>query len=239
MLRGPRPFALVDRYLACRLGADLTAPPLVGTVVIESERRLRPEPSYGFVHVLWWVVWADGRSLLSVPPGAGARVASLVATVPSMDAIGAEDLVLRLDEALGGVLATGGQVQRGLFFACDGNSLRPPESGAWVRLVDERMPPAEGLTLPTHCFPNGLVCGVVAEERVAAVAYAHRSGLMEDAVADLGVETAPAYRRRGYARTASAAVAQEMARNGGEALYHCAAANHASAATAAGGGGGG
>ena len=55
---------------------------------------------------------------------------------------------------------------------------------------------------------------------------------MEDRIADLGVGTAPGYRRRGYAKTAVAAVVDHITRAGGEALYKCAPANLASAATA-------
>ncbi|MHB1294099.1 MAG: GNAT family N-acetyltransferase [Anaerolineae bacterium] len=228
-----RTFDLVDRYLAYRMGTDVSALSSPGLIVVESERRLRPEPSYGFVHVLWWVEWVDGRSLLSVPPGAGPRVAALLAELPNPVTPGNADCIPQLDEALGGVLAAGGRTQYGLLFACDKASLRPQEPGEWKRLADTSIPPAEGLTLPTHCFPDGLVCGVVVDGCVAAVAYAHRSGIMEGLVADVGVETAPAYRRRGYARMAVVAVAQEVARSGGQVLYHCAETNAASAATAA------
>lgn len=67
---------------------------------------------------------------------------------------------------------------------------------------------------------------------VVAVAYAHRTGLMEDQVADVGVETAPAFRRRGYATLAVAALVNAMAQKGGETLYGCAPANLASHRTA-------
>jgi len=55
---------------------------------------------------------------------------------------------------------------------------------------------------------------------------------MEDQVADIGVETAPVYRRRGYAKTAVSAVVEHIARTGGEARYGCRPDNLASIATA-------
>ena len=64
------------------------------------------------------------------------------------------------------------------------------------------------------------------------MAYAHRTGLMEDQVADLGVETAEHYRRRGYAQTVVSAVVAELAHGGGEAIYACSPGNLASVATA-------
>lgn len=55
---------------------------------------------------------------------------------------------------------------------------------------------------------------------------------MEETVADMGVATAPAYRRRGYAKTAVSAVVEHITHNGGEARYSCRPKNSASIATA-------
>ncbi len=43
-------FPLVDRYVGMRLGTDLSAIPRGKVCVVESERRLRAELSYGYVH---------------------------------------------------------------------------------------------------------------------------------------------------------------------------------------------
>ncbi len=67
---------------------------------------------------------------------------------------------------------------------------------------------------------------------VVSVAYAHRAEMMEDRVADIGVETSPVYRRRGYARAVVSAVIGEIAQRGGQALYGCSPDNAASIATA-------
>lgn len=55
--------------------------------------------------------------------------------------------------------------------------------------------------------------------------------LLENCVADVGVETAPPYRRRGYAQAVVAAVVEELTDVGGEAAYSCAPENVASVAT--------
>ena len=55
---------------------------------------------------------------------------------------------------------------------------------------------------------------------------------MEDRIVDLGVETAPAHRRRGYAKTAVSAVVEHVTDRGGEGRYGCRPDNHASIATA-------
>ena len=100
------------------------------------------------------------------------------------------------------------------------------------RLADESVPAAEGLRLPTHCFPDGVVYGVVRDNKVVSVAYAHRAGVMEDMVADIGVETAPGHRRRGWARAAVSALVGHFTERGGEARYGCSPDNKASVATA-------
>jgi RimJ/RimL family protein N-acetyltransferase len=67
---------------------------------------------------------------------------------------------------------------------------------------------------------------------VVSVAFAHRAGILEDRVADIGVETAAGYRRRGYAQAAVAALVGHFTQRGGEARYGCSPSNQASMAIA-------
>ncbi len=76
--------------------------------------------------------------------------------------------------------------------------------------------PAE-LTLPAYA--------VAAEGAVVAAAWVGNEGI--------AVETAPAYRRRGYARAAASAVVAALLCEGREAVWRCSAANAASCALAA------
>lgn len=229
-------FPLLDRYLSVRLDAPLDRlnP---GFVLVETARRLQRETSYGFQHVLWWVWLADGRSVLSLVPGAGACVSEITRRVVSAEHLRDPKVAASLREALNGWLTQRGDTQisgggLSLQFACNAAHLQVHQRSECRRLRDASIPPAPGLELPTHCFPDGLVYGAVVDGCVASVAYAHRTGLMEDQVADIGIETAPDYRRRGLAQTALSAVATQMIGQGGEVLYSCGAANPASIATA-------
>lgn len=233
----PSPFPLVDRFHGLRLGVDPKAAGPGRTVVIETPLRLRRELSYGYLRALWWLWIEDGRSVISVPPGAGAEARRAVGDTALPEAIRDATMTARLRAAADAALRRAGlretdRVLRDLVFACNAALLRERTCGDCRRLTDETVPAAEGLRLPTHCFPDGIAYGVVADGSVASVAYAHRTGLMEDCVADLGVETAPAYRRRGCASTAVSAVVAHVAREGGEARYGCDPANMASIATA-------
>ncbi len=90
--------------------------------------------------------------------------------------------------------------------------------------------------MPTQCFPDGIVYGIVygivEDRRIVSVANAHRTGLIEDREVDLAVETAPPYRNRGYAKTVVSAVTAHMTSTGGEAVSFCRADNLASMTTA-------
>ena len=227
-------FPLVDRYLSTVLDIDLAALAPGELRVAGSPRRLRPEKSYGFIHALYGLWLEDGQTALSVPAGAHDAVSEsmrlLASPSPSLDL--AQRLKPFIDRALTEAgLSPTSRTSESLLFACNGAILRHRGPKA-IRLQDESLPPAAGLSLPVHLFPDGIVYGVVIDACVVSVAYAHRTGLMESEVADLGVETAPAYRRRGYAGACVAAVTAHITSQGGEALYGCSPQNTASAATA-------
>jgi len=233
----PYAFPLVDRYMGLRMDIDLSILEPARVRVVESARRLRRELSYGFVHALWWVWLTDGRSAASVPPGAGAAVRRILKNVRGADELFDPRVAEQLKGPVNNSLREAGmkevdRVLRDVCFACNGSLLRRHRYGDCRRLVDESIPPAGGLRLPTHCFPDGIVYGVVADGMVVSLAHAHRPGVMEHEVADLGVGTAPAHRQRGYAKTAVSAVVEHITRSGGEARYGCSPDNQASIATA-------
>lgn len=230
-------FPLVDQYTGIHMDVGLSALGPGRVEVVETSRRLRKEQSYGFIHALWWIWLMDGRSAVSVPPGAGETLTAIVAEARTAEDLRDPDIAERLKPPVNDVLCRAGlaeadRVLRSLSFACNASLLRRHRYGHCRRLTDDSIPPAEGLSLPDHCFPDGIVYGVVADGAVVSVAFAHRSGCMEDQIADLGVETAPAHRRRGYAKTVVSAVVEHVTRGGGEARYACNPGNEASIATA-------
>ena len=231
-------FPLVDEYVSTRLGPLLPTLPEGRHTVVESSRRLTAEQSYGYVHALWWVWLADGRSVVSVPPGFAHEIRRLLGSPGSDEAIFEDDLADRLrppvDRALreAGLLSTD-RILLDLVLACDASLLRRHPHAACQALKDSAIPPADGLHLPTHCFPDGHVFGVVADGEIASFAFAHRSDVLENQVADIGVETAASHRRKGFARAVVSALVADFVERGGEARYGCSPDNVASRATAA------
>ena len=149
-----RKFGIVEQYLSTRMGMALDV--LAGrTAVGESQRRMLREEGYGYVRVLWWLWLEDGRSLVSVPPGAGGPVQETVRTVGGPQSLFEADLAEGLKAAVNPVLEAAGvspvnRVISDVYFVCSRADLRPHEAGPCVRLTDESIPPAPGLKLPTH-----------------------------------------------------------------------------------------
>jgi ribosomal protein S18 acetylase RimI-like enzyme len=234
-------FRLLGRYAAIRLGLDRDELKTRDQIIVESERRNYPEPSYAYVRLVWWMRYVDGRTMISVPPGAR-DVAARFATgrhhatcLP--DESEAQVLIALINKSQarrGGPQAS--RVMQDLILACNHDTLRGvellPALGSLVRLCGPGWTYAPGLRPPEQCFPDGVAYGVVKDGMVVAVAFAHRTGLMEDRVADLGVETAEEYRRRGYGRAVVHAVTNHLVSRGGEAWYACSPENVASQATA-------
>ncbi len=228
------PFAIVEAFESDLLGLDLGALAPGRPAVVESVARLRRQPSYGFVRAAVLLALADGRTALSVPPGAGEAAERVLAEGEDLlgDAFAAA-LTAAVEPALH---AAGlGRIKRHFadrVFACGAAELRRHRHGDLRRLRDESVPPVPELALPTHCFPDGTAYGIVENDRVVSVAYAHRIGAYEDRLADLGVITAYAWRRMGYAQSVVSAVAGEVIDRGGEARYGCQVENQGSVATA-------
>ena len=230
-------FPLVDQYIGVRLDADVVALIPGEPVVVESVRRLRPEQSFGYVHALSGIWFEDGRVVVSVPPGARDGIVEVLSDVQMADDRFDQTWLQRLKAPVDAALRRAGlsavrNEWDAVCFACDAASLRSHSRGDCRRLYDESIPPVEGLCLPTHCFPDGVVYGVVEQGCIVAVAHAHRSDLMEGQIVDIGVETAEPYRRRGYAKTVVSTVTAHITRSGGEGVYSCGASNQASIATA-------
>jgi hypothetical protein len=229
-------FLLIEQYLGTQLDIPLGTIAPGETRVVETTRRTRCEQSYGYIHALYGIWLEDGRGAVSVPPGAGQAIRELLAGAGSPHPSLETGLVDEMARIVNGSLDHYGlppvyKSWEQRLSGCNAPKVHAWEIGDCIRLVDESIPAVEGLSLPTHCFPDGIVYGVVVEGQVVSCAYAHRSGIMEDRVADLGVETAEGYRKRGYAKTAVSAVTGQMTRMGGEALYNCHPANTSSIAT--------
>jgi len=229
-------FKLVREYLLSRLDAAGAGD---GLIVVESERRLRCEMSYGFIHMIWIVDFADGTVVVSLPPNASEAVKAFISDAfenkcdITDEAFTSSFKALADDEAKRLFGQESCRCFSDLMFACNAETLAPVNPNVTPeRIVDDRYKCSKDIHYPAHCLPDGSVYAVTEKDKIVSVAYAHRTGECQDIVADIGVETSKRYRKRGYARACVNAVARHVIENGGESLYKCAPTNTASMHTA-------
>ena len=229
-------FTLVREYLLSRLGAENIGDGLAVTVV-ESERRLHREMSYGYIHLVWIVAFGDSI-IASVPPGTSEAVKAYIRGQVGKKDITDRAFVFPLKALVEGeAKRLCGKTQCNCFsdlmFACDAETLAPARPDVTpARVIGNSLECCGDIHFPGHCLPDGIVYGIIEKGKIVSVAYAHQTGEYQDIVADIGVETSKRFRRKGYARACVNAVARHAIENGGESLYKCSPDNMASRHTA-------
>jgi len=233
----PLAFHIIDQQLSLRLHCDIAAIVPGRVTVVETPLRLVAEHYFSYVRALWWMWFADGRSVVSVPPGAERAIARLVSDIADEHGMHDPTLIAALRETIDRLLGAEDtsatyEVARDVCFACSANLLQWQATGDCRRITDVNLPHAEGLWWPALCINESVAYGIYADDRVVTIAYAHKSAIMPKQVADIAVCTAEPYRRHGYARSAVAALVEHFTCTGGEARYTCDIDNGLSIATA-------
>ena len=232
-------YPLTREYLSSRLD---TADSGEAVTIAESERRLRCEPSYGFVHLIWIIALADGTRAASLPVDAAPKLkAFLRDALPAAD-ITSKVFIRRMKKyAKAEAKRLFGKKQfrkrrfrcySDLMFACDAATLAPENTNVRPQRITEVLPCSEDIHLPARLLPDGIVYGIINDNTIVSIAYAHQTGEYRHLVADIGVETSKQQRKKGYARACVRAVAQQAIDGGGESLYKCSPENTASIHTA-------
>ena len=230
-------FDLIDKYVGIRLGVDLADVKPEQISIVESPRRLSPEMSYGFVHALWWVRFDDGRSVISVPPGCKRGTGHVIGDIGKDEYPFTEEAGTILKTSIESAIKKAGlapvdRILLDLAFACNGKLLHVFPLTTCQKLGNPAAPLADGVHVPPRCIEDGVAFGVMDRGVVVSVAYAHRSGVMQDCVADIGVETTASHRRQGLAKATVSALVNDFTARGGQARYGCSPENSASIATA-------
>jgi hypothetical protein len=227
------PFSLLRNYAAFRMGVCTLAEADDRPRIVPSLRRTKPEPSFSFARVLYWLRLRSGAATVSVAPYLAEAVASWISTRPPFvelpDDEQAQDLLVHVRSATVPPGMAAASVARHEIYACDSTCIVPPPSvtppASLVRIRTAGLTYAGDIWPPEHCLPDGTAFGVMHSGKIVAVAYAHRIGTMEAQIADIGVETAADYRRRGYARACVHGVCEVYTVRGGQAWYECSPSN--------------
>ena len=228
-------FGLVREYLLTRMGITELNDKLT---LIESERRLRCELSYGYVHLIWITGFDDGRIAVSLPPGIANDVKTYIRDNAVYNDIASKSFMSPLhelaDRETKRLLGKNScKCFTDLVFACDSESIKPPNPGVTAqRITDTRYECNADIWFPDHCLPDGVVYGVLENNKIVSLAYAHKTGEYQDTVADVGTVTSKEFRKKGYARECVNSVARHFIENKGESVYKCSPTNTASVSTA-------
>ena len=234
-------FQLLKQYAAKQLGIAVDYLVQDGVFIIESERRSQRELSHSYIRVLYWIHFLQGATVISVPPGFREIVEHCLKGKSGMKQFPNEDRITELIKNINTLLEKNGRplIEEKLdneVFACDRLSLKEIEfndnSGTLKRIQNTDFEYAKDIWPPNHCLPDGVIYGIIKNEKVISVAYAHQTGIMENLVADIAVVTSKDYRRKGYAKAVLQAVMKHFVNKEGEAWYGCSPQNIASQATA-------
>ena len=228
-------FGLVSDYLFSFLDAKETTSKLT---IVETEKRHSCMPSYGMIHMFYIVKFSDDYTIASVPLNTSERVKSFLHENVSKYDIDDSLFVSTLkDLANEEAKKQFGKELKGhwnsLIFACNAETIKNPNPNIRaIRITDNRYECSDDVNFPDHCIPNGIVYSVVEDKKIVSLAHAHKTGDYQDIVADIGVDTANGYRKKGYARECVNAVARHVIERGGESVYICSPNNIASINTA-------
>ena len=228
-------FKLVNEYMFFRLGAKELSK---NFRIIETERRLKCEPSYGYVHMIWIVKFIDGSIVASVPSGTSEKVKLFLSDSINKENIYDTFFISQLKD-LADIEAKrifGKESCRytaSSIFVCNANTIAPANQNIkTIRITDNNFECCDDVNFPGHCLPDGVIYGVIENSQIVSLAYAHKTGIYQDLVADIGVDTSKEYRRKGYARECVNSVARHFINRSGESVYACSPDNIASVSTA-------
>ena len=228
-------FKLVNDYMLFRLGATEMSREFK---IVETERRHKRESSYGYVHMIWIVKFADDSVIASIPLNTSEKVKSfLCENINQYDIYDnffvsqLKDLADFESKRIFGKESCG--YTPSSIFACNSNTIASANENINVmRITDNSFECCDDIHFPDHCLPNGIIYSVVENNRIVSLAHAHKTGEYQDIVADIGVDTSIDYRRKGYARECVKFVARHFIEKGGESVYSCSPDNIASVNTA-------
>jgi len=228
-------FKLVDEYMFSRLGLQSINKNLT---IVETEKRHTCEISYGYINMIWIVKFIDNSVVASVPLNLSETIKSFIYDnidkyditdslfITPLKELADKEAKKLFDKSLC-------RCFNSLIFACNNESIAPiSQNVKTVRITDKRFECHDDIHFPEHCLPDGIIYGVIENNKIVSLAHAHKTGKYQDIVADIGVDTSKDYRRKGYARECVNSVARYVINKGGESIYICSPDNIASIHTA-------
>ncbi len=204
-----------------------------GVVVRLSQRRAAPLPGYPRAMQVYALCVGGQLAVSCAPSFEGAVRAALRGAGTDMDAF-AQALAARTREA-----GMAGEMRRGHNFLYVGGgepiggarALAAADSPAYRAFYWELHGISEAdwpLAYFAQCVEKGFSFGVFEGRRLACATDAPDMPHMAECVAEIGINTLPSFRGRGYASAASDAAARAIASSGRAPIWSCGQGNEAS-----------
>jgi GNAT superfamily N-acetyltransferase len=233
----------LDAFHAEVLGCPLAEVEPGEIRVVASERRWRREEGYGVIFPFWLLV-TRSRGVISVRPELEEPVRAIVRGATDAAALFGEEYAATLEAACRAVLSAD-EAQKlfrshSLNFYADAVHFRSFTVPGCRRLtpddqelIDE-MSRVSAFWCTEECVRFGAAFGVITDGKLVARSTTIWTPETTDqyGLVWVGVETLPAYRRRGYAKAVVSETTETLLARGLTPAYDCAVTNLASANTA-------
>jgi len=209
----------LDRYFSVYLDHPISQVKPGEVIAVASSRREREEVGWGYTVAIWVHLW-QARAIISVRPDLFEKLQALLAERPAPEELRTPEWRTRL----GSLLKPGEQSRLvhvlycrperlRLFTRPECRQLREADVEAFVKLKLTLYPECDPECLATDILRNirdGIAFGCFHEGQLVSVTEAPAIGHMQDLIEELGVDTLPEYRGRGYGKAVVSATTKAI-----------------------------
>ena len=215
---------VLERYFGLYLGTEISRLKVGEIRLCQSERRIEPEVGWGYTVPIWLFLVNDG-AIVSVSPNLERKVEPIIGSLRRVS-----DL---LDEAVQktivGACATELRVLHQIIYAVTDGSIQLHTASGCRRMEQSDIPAyialkqfmwpeldAECETLDmTRNVEDRIAYAVFEDGQVVSAASAPKIGHMQAEIEEIGIDTHPDYRNRGYAKAVLSRMTQAVRNRGG------------------------
>jgi len=222
----------VERYFSLYLGRELSCVPEGKIVLVPCRRREKPEAGWARAEAVWIHIYdADRRAIISARPDLVAVLGPLLADCNEPTNLLSFDWREKVSDAIGAMRVP--DISRILY--CQPEGLRAFECQACRRLGLADIPAFVRMKLAMYpaCDPeclardlrrniqDGIAFGVFEGDALVSAAEAPVVAHMQDEVEEVGVDTLPGYRGRGYGKAVVSQATRAILEWGRVPIYRC------------------
>lgn len=229
--------SIVDQYFSVYLGYPVSQVERGQVIPVSCERRLKPEIGWGYTVAIWVHIFRQ-RAVISVRPDLLEALKKMLAegVTPS------EFYTLEWRKKIGSLIGSEeiGKLSHVLYCSPERCQLFPVRGCRRLEDSDVKAFVKMKLDLNPECDPkclardirrnirDGIAFGVFQEGELVSVSEAPGIGHMQNSIEEVGVDTLPEYRRRGYGKAVISAMTKAILDIGRIPIYRCNSQNKAS-----------